>query len=296
MAPAVSKLALYDIVGTPGVAADCSHINTAATVSAHTGPDELEACLTGCDVVVIPAGVPRKPGMTRDDLFGINAGIVAGLIEGVAKHCPDACVTVISNPVNTTVPIAAEVLKKHGVYNPKKLFGVTTLDVVRAKTFYAEAAGLDVNTVDVPVVGGHAGITILPLFSQATPTGVGSTNLSQEQIEALTTRTQNGGTEVVQAKDGKGSATLSMAYAGALFAEAVLRGLNGNESVVECAYVDSSVTESPFFSSKVKLGPDGASEVYGLGDLTEYEKTCLEAMMPELHASIDKGVKFVADM
>jgi malate dehydrogenase len=64
------------------------------------------------------------------------------------------------------VPIAAETLKRLGVYDPKRLFGVTTLDVVRAKTFYAEKAGVDVDKVDVPVVGGHAGVTILPLFSQ----------------------------------------------------------------------------------------------------------------------------------
>lgn len=72
----------------------------------------------------------------------------------------------ISNPVNSTVPIAAETLKKMGVYDPRKLFGVTTLDVVRARTFVAEAAGVPVDDVDVPVVGGHAGVTILPLFSQ----------------------------------------------------------------------------------------------------------------------------------
>ncbi|KAJ0986156.1 hypothetical protein J5N97_004512 [Dioscorea zingiberensis] len=75
----------------------------------------------------------------------------------------------ISNPVNSTVPIAAEVFKKAGTYDEKKLFGVTTLDLVRAKTFYAGKTGLPVSDVNVPVVGGHAGITILPLFSQATP-------------------------------------------------------------------------------------------------------------------------------
>ena len=147
--------------------------------------------------------------MTRDDLFKINAGIVAGLTEACGKHCPEAMITMISNPVNSTVPIAAEVLKKLGVYDPKKLLGVTTLDVVRAKTFYAEKAGLDVNGVDVPVVGGHAGITILPLFSQATPVA----DLAPDVIDALTKRTMDGGTEVVQA--GKGSAILSVAYAGA---------------------------------------------------------------------------------
>lgn len=87
------------------------------------------------DLVVIPAGVPRKPGMTRDDLFKINAGIVRTLCEGVAKSCPNAIVNLISNPVNSTVPIAAEVFKKAGTYDPKRLLGVTTLDVVRANTF-----------------------------------------------------------------------------------------------------------------------------------------------------------------
>lgn len=87
------------------------------------------------DLVVIPAGVPRKPGMTRDDLFKINAGIVRTLCEGIAKSCPNAIVNLISNPVNSTVPIAAEVFKKAGTYDPKRLLGVTTLDVVRANTF-----------------------------------------------------------------------------------------------------------------------------------------------------------------
>ena len=77
-----------------------------------------------------------------------------------------AIVGIISNPVNSTVPIAAEVFKAAGIYDPKKLMGVTTLDVVRANTFVAEAKGLDVKDVDVPVVGGHAGTTILPLLSQ----------------------------------------------------------------------------------------------------------------------------------
>ena len=99
------------------------------------GAKQLEDALTGMDLVIIPAGVPRKPGMTRDDLFKINAGIVKTLCEGVAKCCPNAIVNLISNPVNSTVAIAAEVFKKAGTYDPKKLLGVTTLDVARANTF-----------------------------------------------------------------------------------------------------------------------------------------------------------------
>lgn len=171
----------------------------------------------------------------------------------------------------------------------KKAFGVTTLDVVRAKTFYAGKAKVPVAGVNVPVVGGHAGVTILPLFSQATPQ---ANSLSHEEIVALTKRTQDGGTEVVEAKAGKGSATLSMAYAGAIFADACLKGLNGVPDVIECSFVQSSVTELPFFASKVRLGKNGVEEVFGLGSLSDFEKQGLEALLPELKSSIEKGIKF----
>ncbi|XXG61506.1 hypothetical protein AAC387_Pa05g0101 [Persea americana] len=290
--PLVSKLALYDIAGTPGVAADVSHINTRSEVAGYMGEDQLGQALEGSDVVIIPAGVPRKPGMTRDDLFNINAGIVKSLCTAIAKYCPNALVNMISNPVNSTVPIAAEIFKKAGTYDEKKLFGVTTLDVVRAKTFYAGKANVPVNDLNVPVVGGHAGITILPLFSQAMPK---SNALLDEDIKALTKRTQEGGTEVVEAKAGKGSATLSMAYAGAVFANACLKGLNGVPDIVECSYVQSSITELPFFASKVRLGKNGVEEVLGLGSLSDYEKEGLEKLIPDLKASIEKGIKFAKE-
>ncbi|OIW06077.1 hypothetical protein TanjilG_29833 [Lupinus angustifolius] len=286
--PLVSSLSLYDIGGTPGVAADVSHINTRSEVVGYQGEDQLRKALEGADVVIIPAGVPRKPGMTRDDLFNINAGIVKSLAAAIAKYSPHALVNIISNPVNSTIPIAAEVFKKAGTYDEKRLFGVTTLDVVRAKTFYAGKANVPVAEVNVPVVGGHAGITILPLFSQATP----QANLDDDVIQALTKRTQDGGTEVVEAKAGKGSATLSMAYAGAYFADACLKGLNGVPDVVEPSFVQSNVTELPFFASKVRLGKNGVEEVFGLGALSDYEKQGLENLKAELKSSIEKGIKF----
>lgn len=83
-----------------------------------------------------------------------------------STSCMQAVIAIISNPVNSTVPITAEVMKAAGVYDKRKVLGVTTLDVVRANTFVAEAKGLAVQDVDVPVVGGHAGVTILPILSQ----------------------------------------------------------------------------------------------------------------------------------
>ncbi|KAK8941597.1 hypothetical protein KSP40_PGU018257 [Platanthera guangdongensis] len=290
MSPLVSSLHLYDIANVKGVAADLSHCNTPSKVLDFTGPSEFANCLKGVDVVVIPAGVPRKPGMTRDDLFNINASIVKTLVEAIAVHCPDAFILIISNPVNSTVPIAAEVLKQKGVYDPKKLFGVTTLDVVRANTFVATKKNLKLIDVDVPVIGGHAGITILPLLSKVRP----SVHFTDGEVQELTARIQNAGTEVVEAKAGAGSATLSMAYAAARFVESSLRALDGDNDVYECSYVPSELTDLPFFASRVKLGKNGveafvSSDVQGL---SEFETKALDALKPELKASIEKGVSF----
>ena len=155
--PAVTKLNLYDIVHTPGVAADLSHCEIKSDATGFVGEEQLKESLKGADIVVIPAGVPRKPGMTRDDLFNTNASIVANLAKAAAEVCPDACLAIISNPVNSTVPIASEMFKKAGKLNPDKIFGVTTLDIVRANKFISELKGLDPQDVNCPVVGGHAG-------------------------------------------------------------------------------------------------------------------------------------------
>jgi malate dehydrogenase len=269
---------------------DLSHVATAARVSAHAGAAALANALHGADLVVIPAGVPRKPGMTRDDLFNINAGIVRTLLEGVAKYCPDALLNVISNPVNSTVPIAAEVLKAAGAYDPRRLFGVTTLDVMRANAFAAEALGVAPEGVSVPVVGGHAGATILPVLTAATP----PVRLPPAAAAALAARIQDAGTEVVKAKAGAGSATLSMAAAAARFADACLRALGGEEGVVECAYVASHLTDLPFLAGPVRLGRGGVAEVLPLPPMSAAERAGFEAMKAELRASIEKGVAFAA--
>merc|ERR1712098_990807 len=288
--PAVTKLALYDIVHTPGVAADLSHIETKAEVTGFKGADQIEASLKDCEIVVIPARVPRKPGMTRDDLFNTNASIVATICQAAAKVCPNAMIAIISNPVNSTVPIACEIYKKAGCLDPKKIFGVTTLDVVRSNAFIGNMKDIDPAKVNCPVVGGHAGVTIMPLISQCTP----AVEFPAEQLKALTERIQDAGTEVVEAKDGAGSATLSMAYAAARFTDSLIKGMNGQEGVVECAYVASDVTEAKYFATPLVLGAAGIEKNLGLGVLSEFEQGLLAAGLPELKGSIKKGEEFAA--
>lgn len=293
MNPLVQELTLYDLVGTPGVAADLSHICTPAKVTGFL-KDDIKAACDGADIVLIPAGVPRKPGMTRDDLFNTNATIVKNLATACGTYCPKAKLLVISNPVNSTVPIAAEALKKLGVYDPRKLFGVTTLDITRANTFVAGNLGVSPFDVNVPVIGGHSGPTIVPLFSKVT-----NKQWADEELKAITHRVQYGGDEVVKAKDGAGSATLSMAYAAAEFAQFVLRASRGDKNQVACTFVDAAGTEIAkdgvaYFSSKVTLGKEGVEaieEVSALG-LSEYEKQLLEICKAELKSNISKGIEF----
>ena len=285
--PAGSDLALFDLAPvTPGVAVDLSHIPTDVKVTGYS-KDSLGQALADADVVMIPAGMPRKPGMDRADLFNANAGIIKGLAEAIVENCPKAMVGVITNPVNTTVPIVAEVFKKAGTYDAKRLFGVTTLDVIRSETFVAEAKGLSVTEITVPVIGGHSGTTILPLLSQ-----VEGVEFTAQEVESLTVRIQNAGTEVVEAKAGGGSATLSMGQAGARFCLSLVNAMQG-EAVVEYAYVEGDGTHAKFFAQPMRLGPNGVEELLPIGDLSAYEEKALADMMDTLKGDVQKGVDFI---
>jgi len=293
----VKELAIIDLnvaaVPAEGVQADLSHIegpckvtSTVLELNKDKAIDKAGDALTGCDLVLVPAGVPRKPGQDRKDLLNINADIAKGTVEACAKYCPDAVVGLIVNPVNSVVPAMTELWKKAGL-NPKKIVGITTLDIVRANKFVQEITG---KRARVPVIGGHAGKTILPLFSQDSA----AKTIDAEKIPDLDARVQDAGTEVVKAKNGKGSATLSMAYSGARLGRAVLAGLAGKR-VVECAYVESSACEGlPYFASKVVFGKEGVEKVLPIGNLSDHEKTRLEELKPILKGEIDDGLEYAS--
>jgi malate dehydrogenase len=255
-------------------------------VTGH-GKEDLNTALAGADIVMIPAGMPRKPGMDRSDLFNINAGVVKTLAEAIVQQCPKALVGIITNPVNTTVAIAAEVFKKAGTYDPKRLFGVTTLDVIRAETFVGELKGKNPAELIVPVIGGHSGTTILPLLSQ-----IEGVSFTAEEVSSLTYRIQNAGTEVVEAKAGGGSATLSMGQAAARFCISLVKGLQG-EAVAEYAYVEGRGEHARFFAQPITLGKNGVEALLPIGTLSAYEEQAMNDMLPTLKADITLGEEFV---
>lgn len=183
-----------------------------------------------------------------------------------------------------------------------RIFGVTTLDVVRSSTFvHGIKPQFEPHSNRITVVGGHSGATIVPILSQ-----IKNISFTPEEIKALTHRIQFGGDEVVKAKDGTGSATLSMAYAGARFTTSLLEAsVRGKRGLVESAYIHLAgnpgaewnlrTTGLEYFAQDVELGPEGVANVLALPDLSEVEKEQVKIAIGELKGNIAKGVKFVAD-
>ncbi|XP_045140609.1 malate dehydrogenase, mitochondrial [Echinops telfairi] len=316
--PLVSRLTLYDIAHTPGVAADLSHIETRAHVKGYLGPEQLPDCLKGCDVVVIPAGVPRKPGMTRDDLFNTNATIVATLAAACAQHCPEAMICIIANPVRAATLVSS---RQTAATGSRACVSEPTCDRLSWDCLDQEAdqpvpgpvsfssdpesavqdhqplhsrrvglSGLDPARVNVPVIGGHAGKTIIPLISQ--------TSLSRATRGSGAKENHSPGATAfsLMGSDIDGSATLSMAYAGARFVFSIVDALNGKEGVIECSFVKSQETDCAYFSTPLLLGRNGLEKNLGIGKVSSFEERMIADALPELKASIKKGEEFVKNM
>lgn len=151
----------------------------------------------------------------------------------------------------------------------------------------AELKGKSATEVEVPVIGGHSGVTILPLLSQ-----IPGVSFSDQEIADLTKRIQNAGTEVVEAKAGGGSATLSMGQAAARFGLSLVRAMQ-EKGVVECAYVEGDGHYARFFSQPLLLGKNGVEERQSIGKLSAFEQQALEGMLDTLKKDIALGEDFV---
>ncbi|VFP80668.1 malate dehydrogenase [Candidatus Erwinia haradaeae] len=287
--PEGSQLSLYDVSPiTPGIAVDLSHIPTSVEITGFTG-NNIALAIKDAKIILVSAGFARKPGMDRSDLLHLNAEIVKNLISQIAITSPHAMIGIITNPINTIVPIAAKVLKKIGVYNRKKLFGITTLDIIRTNTFLALLTGQQPESFNIPVIGGHSGSTILPLLSQTNS----NIQLTEKDIDNLTKRIQNAGTTVLESKSGGGSATLSMAYAATSFCLSLVRALTGESNIIECAYVEGQGEYAKFFSQPLVLGQNGITKYCLIGNLSKFEEHALISMLDQLKHDIQLGEDLV---
>lgn len=208
------------------------------------------------DVVVITAGLPRKPGMSRMDLIGVNAGIVRGVAENIAKHSPNAVVIVVSNPLDEMTALAqiATGFPKNRVMGQAGM-----LDTARFTNFVAEKLGVSVGSVKTLTLGSH-GETMVPVPSRCTVDGVPlSEKLSAAEIEELVTKTRNGGAEIVALLK-TGSAYYAPSAAAARMAKAVIEDSGAIMPV--CAWVDGEYGISGvYLGVEAELGRTGIRKV-----------------------------------
>ena len=262
---------LIDIIeGAPqGKALDLAEAAPIEKHDAHlTGSNTYEAS-EGSDIVIITAGIPRKPGMSRDDLISTNAGIMKNVIEQVVKYSPDCVIIVVSNPLDAMCHVAFNV----SGFPKQRVIGMAgVLDSARFRSFIAMELNVSVENTHAFVLGGH-GDTMVPLPRYSTVSGIPITELmSKNRIDALVARTANGGAEIVSLLK-TGSAYYAPASAATEMAESILKD---KKKILPCATLlegEYGINDL-FIGVPVKLGSKGVEEIIEI-KLTEQEQAAL---------------------
>ncbi len=267
----LADVVLIDIVdGVPqGKALD---LNEAAPIEKHdaflVGTNVYEETKDS-EIVIITAGIPRKPGMSRDDLISTNAGIMKSVTEQIVRQSPDAVLIIVSNPLDAMCHVAFDA----SGFPKNRVIGMAgVLDSARFRAFIAMELGVSVENTHAFVLGGH-GDTMVPLPRYSTVAGIPITELlSKERIDALVKRTRNGGAEIVSLLK-TGSAYYAPASAAVEMAEAILKD---KKKILPCAaYLEGEYNISGLFIGvPVKLGKNGIEEIIEI-TLTEEEQKAL---------------------
>ena len=268
----LADVAIIDILeGVPeGKALDLSE---AAPIEKHDakiiGSNDYEP-LAGSDIVIITAGIPRKPGMSRDDLIKTNAGIMKSVTEQVVKYAPDCILIIVSNPLDAMCHVA---YKASGFPGNRVIGMAGVLDSARFRTFISMELDVSVENTHAFVLGGH-GDTMVPLPRFSTVAGIPITELmTEEQIERIVKRTRFGGGEIVQLLK-TGSAFYAPASSATEMAEAIIKD---KKKILPCAVMLTGQygINDLFIGVPTKLGKNGVEEVIEI-TLTEEESAALQ--------------------
>jgi len=259
----LGDVALFDVVeGMPaGKALDLAQSSPVDGFDARLAGTSDYADLDGADVVIVTAGVPRKPGMSRDDLVNTNTGITKQVAEGIKRFCPNAFVIVITNPLDAMV----WVMQQASGLPANRVVGMAgVLDSARFRYFLAEAFGVSVEDVSAFVLGGH-GDTMVPLVRYSTVAGIPLPDLvkmgwiTQERLDAIVQRTRDGGAEIVGLLK-SGSAFYAPAAAAVAMAESFLKD---KKRVLPCAArLDGQYGVNGYYVGvPVVIGSDGVERI-----------------------------------
>ena len=284
----LGDVVLFDIPEKEGVAkGKALDLEQNSAVLGHdagiSGTSNWADC-AGADVVIVTAGVPRKPGMSRDDLLGINLKIIRNVGENLKKHCPDAFVIVVSNPLDAMV----YELKKVTGFSGKKVVGMAgVLDSGRFQLFLAREAGVAVKDVRAMVLGGH-GDTMVPVVSNCTVNGIPVRQLiAADKLGAIVDRTRNGGGEIVKlmgtsAYYAPASSAINMATA----------YLKDEKRLLPCAaYLDGEYGYKDLYMGvPTVIGAGGVEKVVTI-ELSAEEKAMLDKSAAAVRELIDASKK-----
>lgn len=242
--------------------------------------------MKGADVVIVTAGVPRKPGMSRDDLIGINTGVIKSVGENIKKYAPDAFVIVITNPLDVMVGIMQEVTG----FKPEKVVGMAgVLDSARFRFFLSEEFGVSVEDVSAFVLGGH-GDTMVPLVRYSTVAGIPLPDLvdmgwtTQDKLDQIVQRTRDGGAEIVGLLK-TGSAFYAPASSAIAMAESYLKD---KKRVLPCAakLTGQYGVDGLYIGVPVVIGADGVEKIIEV-KFTEEEQAMFNKSVEAVKALCD---------
>jgi malate dehydrogenase len=250
------------------------------------------AAIKGADVVIVTAGFPRTPGMSRDDLIGKNAGVIAQVAEGIKTHCPDAFVICITNPLDAMVWVMKE---KSGLPANRVVGMAGVLDSSRFQLFLAQEFGVSVEDVRAFVLGGH-GDTMVPLTRYSTVAGIPVPDLikmgwtTQAKIDAIVERTANGGGEIVKLLE-RGSAFYAPAASAISMAEAYLKD---KKRVLPCAawLTGQYGMKDLYVGVPVVLGAGGVEKIVEI-QLNPAEKDAFEKSCAAVRELVDAAKKLI---
>jgi malate dehydrogenase len=246
-----------------------------------TGSNTYDAT-AGSDIVIITAGLARKPGMSRDDLMKTNAGIVSSCASEAVKHSPNAIFIIVSNPLDIMCSVA---LKATGLPSHRVIGMAGVLDTARFRAFIAEAAKVSVEDIQALVLGGH-GDSMVPVLSCTTISGIPVTQfIPKDKLDEIVTRTRNGGIEIVNLLK-TGSAYYAPAASTIQMAESILRD---KKRVLPCAaYLTGQYGLKDLYCGvPVVLGKDGIERILEI-PLTPEEKSALEKSAADVKANLEK--------
>ncbi len=283
----LGDVALVDIAGgtAAGKALDIAQANAVLASSSNVVGGDDYGLLEGSDVVIVTAGLPRKPGMSRDDLLDINVKITKQVAENIKQNAPDAFVIVITNPLDAMV----YTMQKVTGFATNKVIGMAgVLDSARFRCFLAEASGVSIRDVNAMVLGGH-GDTMVPLLSAARISGEPVSNfLSEEKVAAIVDRTRKGGGEIVQLL-GNGSAFYAPATSAIEMAASYI--LDEKRLLPAAAYLNGEYGYTGLFAGVPALIGAGGVEKVIEYKLEQSEKDAFDHSVhavQELIAEVDK--------